>query len=265
MRSVDFFATHPVFTRDDFVSARAQALSPRTADSLLARHVASGRLIRVRRGLYGSVPVGASALSYRLDPFLLATKLAPDATLGYHAALQFRGKSYSLWHRFPVLTESNLRPLHFQDSEFVRARPPSTLAKTPDLGGQIQAEPYAGGDVRVTSLERALVDVLDIPELGGGWEEIWRSLDMIEYLALDAVVAYTLRLASALTTARVGFHLQQNRERLFVEVRHLNPLREHAPKQARYLDSKRTTGRLVKPWNLVVPEYVLNRAWQEVA
>jgi predicted transcriptional regulator of viral defense system len=265
MRSVDFFATHPVFTRDDYVAARAQTRSPRTADSLLERHVASGRLIRVRRGLYASVPFGANALGFRVDPFLLATKLAPDATLGYHAALQFRGKSYSVWHRFSILTESNLRPLHFQEIEFVRARPPSALSKSPEFEEQILVEPYAGGDVRVTSLERTLVDVLDVPDLAGGWEEIWRSLDMIEYFALDAVIAYTLQLSSALTTARVGYYLEQNRERLFVEDRNLKPLREHAPKQARYLDTARTTGRLVLPWNLVVPEYVLNRAWQEVA
>ena len=37
--------------------------------------------------------------------------------------------------------------------------------------------PHAGGQVRVTSLERSLVDLLHSPEHGGGWEEIWRSLE----------------------------------------------------------------------------------------
>jgi predicted transcriptional regulator of viral defense system len=267
MRSADFFATHPLFTHGEYLAARGARddRSPRTADSLLTRHAAAGKVLHVRRGLYASVPAGATPDTFQVDPFLLATKLAPDAAVAYHAALQFRGKTYSVWHRFAVLTRSHVRPLDFQGSEFVGVRPPRALDGLPDLGGGIVSEPHAGGTVRVTSFERTLVDVLDDPDLGGGWEEIWRSLEMVEYFDLSAVVEHTLERASALTTARVGFFLEQHREDLFVEDQHLETLREHAPRQPRYLDRKREAGRLVKPWNLVVPERVINRAWAEVA
>ena len=103
--SLDFFATNPVFTHEEYLVVRESPnRSSRTADSLLARHVAAGRILRVRRGLYASVPRGTGADAGEVDPFLLATKLAPDATIAYHAALQFRGKAYSVWHRFAVLT-----------------------------------------------------------------------------------------------------------------------------------------------------------------
>jgi len=49
-----------------------------------------------------------------------------------------------------------------------------------------------GIDVRVTGYERTLVDVLDRPEFAGGWEEIWRSLEAVEFFDLDRVVEYTL-------------------------------------------------------------------------
>lgn len=267
MRSTDFFATHPVFTHAEYLAAHGARgdRSPRTADSLLTRHAAAGKVLHVRRGLYAAVPVGAAPDTFQVDPFLLATKLAPDAAVAYHAALQFRGNAYSVWHRFAVLTRSHVRPLVFQGSELVGVRPPRALDSLPDLGGGIVSEPHAGGTVRVTSFERTLVDVLDDPDLGGGWEEVWRSLEMVEYFDLAAVVEHTLKRASALTTARVGFFLEQHREELFVEEKHLKALREHAPRQARYLDRKREAGRLVKPWNLVVPERVINRTWAEVA
>jgi predicted transcriptional regulator of viral defense system len=200
-----------------------------------------------------------------VDPFLLASKLAPDAALAYHAALQFWGKAYSVWHRFAVLTRAHLRPLSFQGSEFIGVQPPKAVRHLPDLGGGIVSEPYAGGAVRVTTLERTLVDVLAVPELGGGWEEVWRSLEMVEYFDLEAVVAYALKLDSAMAAARVGFFLEQHREALFVEEQHLRPLRERAPGQPRYLGRAREHGRLVKPWNLIVPERVLNRTWEELA
>ncbi len=266
-RSIDFFATHPVFTHEEYLAAH-QSRGPRshrTADSLLARHLEAGRILHIRRGLYATVPAGTPPETVQVDPFLLATELAPDATVAYHAALQFWGKSYSVWHRFAVLTRSHLRALSFQGNEFLGVQPPRALRGMRDLGGGLTEEPYAGGTVRVTTFERTMVDVMDAPDLGGGWEEVWRSLEMVEFFELDAVVKYTLLLGSALTTARVGFFLEQHRETLFVEDRHLHPLRARAPRQPRYLDRTREAGRLVKPWNLVVPERVLHRAWAEVA
>lgn len=267
MRSADFFAQHPVFTHDEFLVAHGlgRDRSTRTADSLLSRHVAAGRLVHLRRGLYAVAAPGANVENFCADPFLVASKLAPDATVAYHAALQFRGKARSVWHRFAVLTNARLRSFTCRDDEFVGVAAPKALRELPDCGGGIVSEAYGGGEVRVTTLERTLVDVLDAPHLGGGWEELWRSLEMVEYFDLDAVLEYVLKLGSALTTARLGFFLEQHRGRLFVGDRHLAPLRERAPKQPRYLDTTHERGRLVKPWNLVVPERMIHPASDEGA
>jgi predicted transcriptional regulator of viral defense system len=123
----------------------------------------------------------------------------------------------------------------------------------------------AGLELRVTSLERTLVDVLDRPNLSGSWEEIWRSLESVEFFDLDKVVEYALMLENATTGAKVGFFLEQHREPLMVEDRHLKALRDLRPRQPHYLDrTKRNSGRLVSKWNLVVPIEVIERAWGEL-
>ena len=123
----------------------------------------------------------------------------------------------------------------------------------------------AGVPVRVTSLERTLVDAVDRPDLAGGWEEVWRSLASIEFLDVDRVVAYALQLDNATTIARVGFVLSQHRDTWMITDRQLQPLRDRRPKRPHYLDrSRRESGRLVKDWNLVVPPDVLDRTWGEV-
>lgn len=259
-----FFAAHPVFTHAEFVAAHtAGGRSEHTSNTLLAKHLAAGRLLRVRRGLYSTVPAGLDPRKFSPDPYLVATKLREDAVVAYHAALAFHGKAYSLWRRHQVLTAERVRPFTFRSQEFVPVQPPLPVRDLPDFGGSVVVRPHAGGEVRVTTLERSLVDLLHAPEHGGGWEEIWRSLEMVEFFDLGAVVEYTLRLRSALTAARVGFFLEQHHEEWMVEKKHLEPLLRSAPAQPRYLSARRESGKLVARWNLVVPEYVLERNWEE--
>ncbi len=255
-----FFRSHPVFTHDEYAQSRENS-TPRTVDSLLRKHVASGRIARVRRGLYAALPPGTSAET--VDPFLVASKAAPDAAVSHHAALQFHGRAYSIWSQVTFLTTHATRSFRFGPVEYVAVRPPEPVARLPEMGGGVERVTSGGGEVRVCSCERAMVDVLHSPALGGGWEEIFRSLSMVEFFDLDAVIAYTLALESAVTAARVGYFLSLHRESLFVEETHLGRLAARAPKQARYLDRSRGPGRLVQPWNLIVPEWVLEERWEE--
>jgi hypothetical protein len=88
---------------------------------------------------------------------------------------------------------------------------------------------------------------------------------MVEFFDIDIVIEYALKLGSALTAARVGFFLEQHQDALMLDEKHLEALREHAPAQPRYLGATRESGTLVSGWNLIIPERVLERGWQEVA
>ena len=113
-------------------------------------------------------------------------------------------------------------------------------------------------------MERTLVDVLDRPDLGGGWEEVWRSLESVAYFDLAAVVEYARLLGSATTAAKVGFFLEQHRDMLMVDARHLDQLRDYAPRQPHYMDrGESSKGVMVKGWNLIVPLAVMDRTWEE--
>lgn len=267
MRPLEFFATHPIFTHAEFAAVHAGdgARSPHTSNNILAWYVATDRLLRIHRGLYAVVPRGIKPERMPIDPYLVASKLADDAVVGYHAALQFHGKTYSIWRRYHYLTRAHRRPFSFRQMEFIPARVPGAIGERSDLGGHILTKPHADGTVRVTTLERSLVDVLDIPAKGGGWEEIWRSLEMIEFFDLDAVIDYAIRLGSALTIARVGWFLEFHRDALMVDDEHLARLRAYAPTQPRYLDGSREPGRLIRGWNLIVPNHILHRAWEETS
>jgi hypothetical protein len=169
--------------------------------------------------------------------------------IAYHAALQFHGCAHSLSRRVTYLTCTRAKPFEFRGSEFVPVPVPPALRQLPDQGGGFVEVARGGLPVRVTTLERTLVDVLDAPRHGGGWEEIWRSLESVEFFDVDAVTDYALKLGSAVAVAKVGFFLEQHREELMLEDKHLERLQAHAPAQAMYLErSKRESGKLLTRW-----------------
>jgi len=267
MKAPEFLTTHPVFRAEEFGKFLTQRDSQnvRTRDSLLTHYVDTGRLVRIRRGLYAAVPFGQSPETVQPDPFLLTARMTTDAVLAYHTALEFHGRAYSAFHEFIYLTRMATRPAEFRENTFRGAAfPKSLLQKGQECLG-VETADRSGLEVRVTSLERTLVDVLDRPAISGGWEEIWRSLESVEYFDLEQVIEYALLLNNATTVAKVGFYLEQHAEQLMVEESSLSRLRAHAPKMAHYLDrSTREPARLAETWNLIVPERILNRTWEEV-
>ncbi len=266
MKPLDYFALHRIFRLEDFAAAHqaGKTLRPSSSLAIVKQHVRAGNLLHVRRGVYAVVPRGQVPNSVVVDPYVLATNLARDAVVAYHGALQLHGKAHSLSHRVPFLTATKAKPYEFRGTEFVPVPVPPPLRALPDLGGGIVERVRDGASVRVTTLERTLVDVLDAPRHGGGWEEIWRSLESVEFFDLDAVIDYAFKLTSAVTVAKVGFYLEQHREALMVEDQHLERLRTRASRRPTYLvRGKREPGKLLSRWNLIVPERVLNRSWAE--
>ena len=158
--------------------------------------------------------VGASTRSFllaarrktpRWTRILVASRLAPDAVLAYHTALSFHGRAHSVAERFVFLTATRSRPLAFRTWQFRPVSFTKALCRAHEEFFAVQETERSGLPVRVTTLERTLVDVLDRPDLGGGWEEIWRSLGTVEFFNLDRVIEYATLMDNATTAAKVGF------------------------------------------------------------
>lgn len=267
MKHEEFFRKYPVFTREelDHHLSSLGKVGPRTRETLLNYHLKTGHLVLIRRGLYAVIPRGSGPDKYPIDSFLVAAKLTKDAVLTYHTALEVHGRAYSVRESLTYSSTQPVAPVSFRSRIFRGVKFPVALCRTRKENFGVISVDRSGLGVRVTCLERTLVDVLDRPDFTGSWEEIWRSLESVEFFDLDKVVEYALLLGNATTTARVGFFLEQHRESLMVEDHHLKPLHEHRPRQPRYLDStKRKSGKFVTDWNLVVPVALLERTWGEV-
>ncbi len=265
MKLQELVSQHPVLTLGELGAWLDQKHSrnPRSREALLSYHLRQGRLLRVRRGLYAVVAPGSTPETSPVDPYLVAAKSAADSVLAYHTALEVHGKAHSVFERFFFQSSKPLRPTTFRTYRFECVLFSKTLRQAGQQHFATKTLERSGVELRVASLERTLVDLLDRPDLGGGWEEIWRSLESVEYFDLDQVLAYVRLLGNRTTAAKVGYYLQQHATALMVEDRHLDPLRQLRPQQPHYLERGRR-GKLVRDWNLVVPQSLAARSWEEV-
>lgn len=268
MKLQGFLNRHAVFTHDEFVTAvkGENSHNPNTQKALLAYYKNSGRILPLRRGLYAVVPPESTAKTLFPDPYLVAGKMAEDAVLAYHTALDFHGQGHSVYHQFVCCTESVIRLLEFRKERYCGVPFPKALLEKKKQFVEVERHNRGGVEIRVTSLERTLVDVFDRPSLAGSWEEIWNSLEDIEFLNLDKVIQYVKLLDNATTAAKVGFFLEQNREHFKVDDKILKRLRKLRPQKPHYMvRGNRRLGHFIADWNLVVPEDVYTKNWNDLA
>ena len=260
-----FLAERQIFTIAEAQTHLQVSKDNRTLKNLMSYHLKKGHIVRIRRGIYYVVPAGTSPEECQVDPYLVCSKLAPDAVLAYHTALAFWGKLHSVRNDFVYFTQKKMKaPFLFQGLSYKGVSSPKNLVRCHALDCEVQTSYYLSHQLRVTSLERTFVDILDRPALTGEWEEIWRSLEAIEYLDLDAVSAYATLLENATTMAKVGLFLELHKDELMVEENHLKELSQHVSQKPHYLDRRsKGTQQLVKRWNLIVPRALLEREWEE--
>ena len=193
MKHNEFFRKNPVFTAEEFSNylSASEGIGPRAQEALLAYYKKNGRIMGAGRGVRRhSSGSRTGFLSGR--PF----SCCGEADQGLRLIISHRTRipwagllGPGKFHLFDI---PRLNPLKFRSYIFRAVKFPEALSRIGKEDFGVLNTEQAGVRIRVTSLERTLVDVLDRPSLSGTWEEIWRSLESVEFFDLDTVVEYAL-------------------------------------------------------------------------
>lgn len=264
MKVKDFFETHPVFRYEEFAEFMASNGSRRHESwkQQLNYHKKVGHLIQIRKFIY-AVKLFRNQDNW-IDPYLIASKATDDAIIAYHSALELHGPAYTTFNELAYLTSHRALPFSYESQNYRAINQPAALKNANQTNYGIEVIKRNGILIKVTSLERTIVDILDRQDLGGGWEEIWRSLDNITQFDPIKVVSYALLLKNATTIAKVGYFLEQRPKHFAVDKNYIDLLLPHIPKGPHYMDRMRhKNGKYFDKWRLVVPYEIINRTWEE--
>lgn len=264
MKVKQFFETHPVFRYEEFAGFMASLGTdrPESWRQQLNYHQKAGHLIHIRKFLYAVKPMLSQ--DPWIDPYLLASKVTADAIIAYHSALELHGIAYTTFNEFTILSARQILPFTYVAQRIRSVSHPKILVKNSHTEFGVKVINRGGMAIKLTCLERTIVDVLDRPDLGGGWEEIWRSLDHVTQLDADKIVEYVLLLKNSTTVAKVGFFLEQRPIHLAVDKKQIQKLLPYISKQPHYMSrNHRSEGKYIEKWQLIVPVSIIKRTWEE--
>lgn len=149
---------------DTATAANAWAVPNRVATSRLHRLVRAGWLLRVRRGFFYVLPLGANAVTTVDDPWVLASRAFAPCYIGGWTAAEHWGLTEQIFRSTFVVTAGSARvtSLTLLGAEFRVVRVSRSLVESvkPSWRGPVQ--------VAVSDRERTIADALVNPDWVGG-------------------------------------------------------------------------------------------------
>ena len=217
-----------------------------TIYSLLQDYVRKGYVKQIRRNLYVAVSLetGAPVAS----SYQIASKLTPTSYVSHRSAFSYYGYVDQVSYEMFISSESNFRDFEFADMDF------HCLMSKCNLGiVEIQG-------VRVTDIERAVIDYINQFDRIGGLEELLKGLDMIPYLSEEKLMTYLRFYNKSFLYQKAGYILGHFQKELKLGDNFIQECAEKKAKSIRYFTEAIPKNKLVynKKWGLMVPKTLLH-------
>lgn len=254
MDTSTFLQTHRVFNLDEAVRLLAPTGGRKATLERLKYSAARGKLKKLVRGVYASVPPGVEPAKFQPDRFLVAATLRPDAVFCHHSALELLGAAHSEWRLCTAYSGRRSQTFDLEDLELRFLSHPQSLVRHQAVDLGTRSVYRLERELRVTGPEHTLIDGFRRPDLVGGLAEFVESVAGFSVLELPLLFELLEAFGQKGLWAAIGWFLETYRTTFYVSDADLTVIDKHVPKAPLYLSRDQRGGVLVRRWNLIVPE-----------
>ena len=229
------------FSREDVAGITGNI---RTADSLLYSYKKKGWIASVRRNLYVAISLETGQPVY--NPYQIAAHISHDSYVSHHSAFEVHGMANQVFSDLYVSSSAIFRSFEFDGKHFERVASVTTEG-VKDIG-----------KIRVTDLERTVVDsIKDFAKIGG-LEELLRCLMMITCADADKLTRYLTIYDNCFLWQKTGYILSHF-PNMKLPDSFFDTCKAKVRKNVRYLYDELKFGDPVfdMEWNLYVPNDIM--------
>ena len=214
-----------------------------TANSLLAAGIKNKTICRVKVNLYAVTDL--ATLRCAANKYEIASHISETAYVAYHSAMEYHGHGHQLFNEVSVVTSYAFRTFEFEGLTYVR--------RQPTINDGV-VTPLMNSMVRVTDLERTIVDCIDRMKYAGGLEELLNNLSSISYVDEVKLLGYLSAYQKASLYQKSGLLLSMFKTQMRISSGFFRQCKDHTGKSTRYLTD--TIGNTVydADWHLCVPK-----------
>ena len=214
-----------------------------TAQSLLASGTSDATICHIRTNLYGVTDLATGQCA--ANKYEIASNISETACVAYHSAMEYHGLGHQLFNEMYVISDSTFRTFEFEGITYVRRQPKITE-------GVIV--PAMNSKVRVTDLERTIIDCIDRIKYAGGLEELLNNFTSVAYIDEVKLKGYLDAYGKASLYQKAGFLLSMYKKQWRLSADFFRHCKTHIGKSTRYLTDVDDNTDYVSEWRLCVPE-----------
>jgi len=223
------------FTRQDVIKLTGDKGA---AHSLLYNYIKKGLVQRVRRDLY--VAMSLETKQSVANRYAIASHISEGAYITHHSVFEYYGYANQVFYEVYVSADRKFNTFEFDDLTYHFVMPHTNKGVEEKTGG-----------IRVTDLERTVIDSINDFEKIGGLEELLRCIDLIPYLNADKLLFYLEQYGKGFLYQKTGYVLGLFKESLKLPDDFFARCKSQLPKSKRYFYH-----------GLQYEQKVLNKNWQ---
>lgn len=228
-----------LFTKQEF----SQFLGKTTSASMtLHNYMKRGLIANVRRNLYCACDLATK--SPVPEKMQIASALSETACVGYHSALEYHGLCHQVFYSVYVQSKNRFNDVDFNGIQYHYCK------QTHSCG---IVNPTYNNMVRVTDLERTLIDCCDRVDFAGGIEELLHCLESRPLLSEQKLLEYLRIFNKDILYKKCGYIMELAGMKLSPNF--FTTCLEHSRNSVSYLENK-SDNMFVSKWRLYVPQYI---------
>jgi len=240
---VDVFtelAKYPVFTIDD---VKKLTVNEKTAYSQLDRLMKKELVKKVRKNIYSVVnPTTGQLVATR---YQIACAITDTAYISHHSAFEYYGLANQVFYEVYVSSETRFN--HFEYDHVTYKYVASRMKE-----GIVEAKNTTG--VRITDLERTVIDSIRDFNKIGGFEELLNCLEGIHYLDETKLKQYLDICNTQGLYQKAGYLLEHYRKEIQHSKEFIEYCKSKIGKSRRYLVSEEKDNSYYNSdWKLMIP------------
>lgn len=231
----------PCFSSQDLTSLIGSYDSAR---AILHRYMKAGLIERVKHNLYAVISLETGQPI--ANRFAIGTRAAEGAYISHHSALEYHGFANQVFKEVYVTSPTRFRTFEYGGLRYIGIIPRINSGVEKRIGA-----------VRVTSLERTVIDSINDIDKIGGLEELLKCLALIPSLKEDKLVACMEDYGKGFLYQKTGYLLSFFKEEWRLRSEFFQLCRERISSTRKYLDHTSPFGlnnALHYEWGLIAPK-----------